>query len=61
MILEVAILNVKEGKEIEFEKDFETAGQYISSIKGYKGHSCSSRGFGSCRSFCHYSGHNRVA
>ena len=39
MILEVAILNVKKGLENQFEKDFETAGQYISSIKGYKGHS----------------------
>ena len=39
MILEVAILNVIEGKETEFEKDFETASKYISSIKGYKGHS----------------------
>ena len=39
MTLEVAILNVKEGLENQFEKDFETAGQYISSIKGYKGHS----------------------
>ncbi len=37
MILEVAILNVIEGKETEFEKDFETACKYISSIKGYKG------------------------
>ena len=39
MILEVAILNVKEGLENQFEKDFVTAGQYISSIKGYKDHS----------------------
>lgn len=39
MILETAILHIIAGKEIEFERDFATAGQYISSIKGYKGHS----------------------
>jgi len=39
MILEVAILNVKEGQDVNFEKDFYTAGQYINSIKGYVGHS----------------------
>jgi heme-degrading monooxygenase HmoA len=39
MILEVAILNVKSGQERQFEKDFEKAGQYISSIKGYVKHS----------------------
>ncbi len=39
MILEVAILNVKKGLEKEFEKDFKTAEQYISSINGYIGHS----------------------
>ncbi|MBC7451683.1 MAG: antibiotic biosynthesis monooxygenase [Cytophagales bacterium] len=39
MILEVAILFVKEGKEEQFEKDFNIAGKYISSIKGYEGHS----------------------
>lgn len=39
MILEVAILHVKEGLEKAFENDFAIAGQYISSIKGYKGHS----------------------
>jgi heme-degrading monooxygenase HmoA len=39
MILEVAILNVKLGEEKQFEADFATAGQYISSIKGYLGHS----------------------
>lgn len=38
MILEVAILNIKEGLEKEFERDFKIAGKYISSIKGYKGH-----------------------
>lgn len=41
MILEAAILNVIPGKETQFEKDFATAGQYISSIKGYIKHSLS--------------------
>jgi heme-degrading monooxygenase HmoA len=39
MILEVAILNVKSGQEKQFEIDFATAGQFISSIKGYVRHS----------------------
>lgn len=39
MILEVAILQVKNGEEENFEKDFYTAGQYISSIEGYIKHS----------------------
>ena len=39
MILEVAILFAKKGEEKQFEKDFEIAGQYISSIQGYLGHS----------------------
>ncbi|MBF0575481.1 antibiotic biosynthesis monooxygenase family protein [Dysgonomonas sp. GY617] len=39
MIVEVAILNVKEGREKEFERDFLLAGQYISAIKGYIRHS----------------------
>ena len=39
MNLEVAILNVKRGQEKQFEIDFATAGQYISSIKGYVKHS----------------------
>lgn len=39
MILEVAILNVKEGREREFERTFLLAGQYISAIKGYIRHS----------------------
>jgi heme-degrading monooxygenase HmoA len=39
MILEVAILNVKAGQEKQFESDFVTAGQFISSIKGYVSHS----------------------
>ncbi|MGJ1266976.1 antibiotic biosynthesis monooxygenase family protein [Sphingobacterium spiritivorum] len=38
MILEVAILNVKPGRSDQFETDFHTAGQYISSIKGYIKH-----------------------
>ncbi len=39
MILEIALLEVKKGLEASFERDFEKAGQYISSIKGYEGHS----------------------
>lgn len=39
MILEAAILQVKEGPEAQFEADFLKAGQYISAIKGYKNHS----------------------
>ena len=39
MILEVAILNVKDGQEKQFETDFATAGQFISSVKGYVKHS----------------------
>ncbi|HWJ25789.1 MAG TPA: antibiotic biosynthesis monooxygenase [Flavisolibacter sp.] len=39
MILEVAILNVKEGQQKQFEADFALAGQFISSIKGYLSHS----------------------
>ncbi|NQY09704.1 MAG: antibiotic biosynthesis monooxygenase [Flavobacteriales bacterium] len=38
MILEAAELQVKEGLEIQFEKDFAEASQYISAIKGYRGH-----------------------
>ncbi|MDW5288337.1 antibiotic biosynthesis monooxygenase [Formosa sp. PL04] len=38
MILEVAILNIKEGKNQQFETDFIHAGKYISAIKGYKNH-----------------------
>ncbi|MBP1839994.1 antibiotic biosynthesis monooxygenase family protein [Formosa algae] len=38
MILEVAILNVKPGLNTQFQSDFELAGQYISSIKGYVSH-----------------------
>ena len=39
MILEAAFLFVKKGEEKQFEKDFGIAGQYISSIQGYSGHS----------------------
>ena len=39
MILEVAILNVKDGQEKQFETDFAVAGQFISTIKGYVKHS----------------------
>lgn len=39
MILEVAVLNVKPGRTQDFEKDFQTAAQYISSIQGYIKHS----------------------
>jgi heme-degrading monooxygenase HmoA len=39
MVLESAILYLKEGKEKEFENDFKIAGQYISAIKGYIRHS----------------------
>ena len=38
MILEVAILFVKKGEEKQFGQDFKIAGQYISSIEGYIGH-----------------------
>jgi len=38
MILEVAILNVKPGKEAEFEEAFVKAQEIISSISGYVSH-----------------------
>ncbi len=38
MILEVAILYVKAGEEEQFEEDFKVAGQYISAVEGYVGH-----------------------
>lgn len=38
MILEVAILRIKENLAQQFESDFLEAGKYISSIKGYKSH-----------------------
>ncbi|MBX2951827.1 MAG: antibiotic biosynthesis monooxygenase [Leadbetterella sp.] len=43
MVSEVAILNVVSGKEKQFEEDFRTAGQYISSINGYIRHSLRKR------------------
>lgn len=39
MILEVAILYVKNDQSEQFEADFKTAGKYISSISGYIRHS----------------------
>ena len=39
MILEVAILNVKDGLTAAFERDFEKAKKYISAINGYIDHS----------------------
>lgn len=39
MILEVAVLYVKQGQCDKFESDFTEAGQYISSISGYIKHS----------------------
>lgn len=41
MVTEIAVLNVKAGLESRFELDFEIAGKYISSIKGYIRHSLS--------------------
>ena len=38
MILELALLYVLEGQEQHFERDFEEAGQYISTIAGYIRH-----------------------
>jgi len=38
MILEVAILNIKEGLSEKFEATFNKAEKLISSIKGYKSH-----------------------
>jgi heme-degrading monooxygenase HmoA len=39
MILEVAILHVKKGEELNFERDFTIASQFIQSISGYVSHS----------------------
>jgi heme-degrading monooxygenase HmoA len=39
MILEAAILYVKNGLEIEFESNFKIASQYIITINGYLSHS----------------------
>ena len=38
MILEVAILNIKEGQSSEFENSFDVAQKIISSMKGYISH-----------------------
>ncbi len=38
MILEVAILEVKPGMELQFENDFIKASKYISAIEGYFSH-----------------------
>lgn len=38
MILEVAILNIKEALSNEFERAFQTAQKIISSMKGYVSH-----------------------
>ena len=39
MILETAILQVKEGSSLQFERDFAVASQFIASIPGYVNHS----------------------
>jgi len=38
MILEVAVLNIKEGLSSEFESNFQKAQRIISSMKGYISH-----------------------
>ena len=38
MILEAAILYIKQGCQQQFENDFSFASQYISSVNGYIGH-----------------------
>ena len=38
MVLEVAILHIKEGKKSEFEKSFEIAWSILALTKGYIGH-----------------------
>ena len=38
MVLEVAILNVIHGQELEFEKAFEQAQAIIENMQGYKSH-----------------------
>jgi heme-degrading monooxygenase HmoA len=38
MILEVAILDVREGAQSAFEKDFVAASKFISSVDGYLSH-----------------------
>lgn len=39
MILEVAVLQIIEGQQSNFERDYQTACQYISASKGYITHS----------------------
>jgi heme-degrading monooxygenase HmoA len=39
MVLEMAILQVKEGSSLQFESDFAVASQFIASISGYVNHS----------------------
>ena len=39
MVLEMAVLEVKEGLTPDFERDFAIASQYIESISGYVNHS----------------------
>jgi heme-degrading monooxygenase HmoA len=39
MVLEAAMLEVKEGQQEQFLEDFALASQYISAIDGYLGHS----------------------
>ena len=39
MILEVAVLQIIEGQQSDFERDYKTACQYISASKGYITHS----------------------
>lgn len=39
MIVEVAVLQIKQGETSQFESDFKLAGQYIRSIPGYISHS----------------------
>jgi heme-degrading monooxygenase HmoA len=41
MILEVALLQIKNGQEKQFEADFATAGQFVCGSKGYIKHSLS--------------------
>jgi heme-degrading monooxygenase HmoA len=38
MVLELAILEVRQGQQSAFEKDFAVASQYISSVPGYLSH-----------------------
>lgn len=39
MVLEVAILTITQGQQSNFERDYQTACQYISASKGYIRHS----------------------